>query len=165
MGGAGGTAMGAKAGPVGAIAGAAAGTLLGAAGGIADVAYGDMLREEALDYRQDMFNYSLENIQALPDSIAKVTAYTNNNRIFPTLEYYTCTDTEKRALANKIAYNGMTVMRIGMMGEFVGNNWSYGDIESKGYIKGKLIRLETIDDDYHLVNALSGELDKGVYIK
>lgn len=136
-----------------------------ALGTAADVAFNEALHNEAMDYRQDLFNYSLDNIQALPDSIAKVTAYTKSNRIFPTLEYYTCTDAEKRALANKIAYNGMTTMRIGTIGEFVGNNWSYGDIESKGYIKGKLIRLETVEDDYHLVNALSGELDKGVFIK
>lgn len=165
MGGAGGALAGSKGGPVGMIAGAAVGTIASAVGGAMDVAYGDMLREEALDYRKDMFNYSLDNIQALPDSISKVTAYTKNNRIFPILEYYTCTPEEKKALANKIAYNGMTTMRIGTMGEFVGNNWSYGDIESKGYIKGKLIRLETVEDDYHLVNALSGELDKGVFIK
>lgn len=169
MGGAGGAAMGAKAGPVGAIAGGILGTVMGAAGGAQDVYYGDKLREEALTYKQDMFNYSVQNIQALPDSIAKVTAYTKNNRIFPTLEYYTCTDIEKQALANKIAWNGMTTMRIGTMSEFVGNNWSYTinneTIESKGYIKGKLIRLPNVEDDYHVVNALSGELDKGVYIK
>ena len=59
----------------------------------------------------------------------------------------------------------MTVMRIGTMNEFISNSWSYNDIESKGYIKGKLIRLETIEDDYHIVNAISGELNKGVYIQ
>ena len=59
----------------------------------------------------------------------------------------------------------MTTMRIGTINEFIDNDWSYQDIESKGYIKGKLIRLDTINDDYHIVNALSGELDKGVFIE
>lgn len=164
MGGAGGAVMGAKGGVAGAIAGAVVGTAAGAVGGALDVKYGDILRAEALDYTKDMYNYSLDNIKALPDSIQKVTAYTKNNKIFPVLEHYTCTEVEKRALANKIAYNGMTTMRIGTISDFIGNTWSYQDIESKGYIKGKLIRLETLNDDYHIVNALSGELDKGVFI-
>lgn len=165
MGGAGGALAGSKAGPYGAIAGAVVGTVSSAVGGALDVNYGDILRSEALDYTKDMYNYQLDNIKALPNSIAKVTAYTKNNKIFPILEYYTCTVTEKNAIANKIAYNGMTTMRIGTMNEFIGNTWSYNDIESQGYIKGKLIRLETVEDDYHIINAISGELDKGVFIK
>lgn len=166
IGGASGALVGSKAGPYGAIAGAVVGTAASAIGGILDVQYGDILRNEALDYTKDMFGYQLGNIQALPYSLAKTSAFTANNKIWPFLEYYTCTETEKRALANKIAWNGMTVMRIGTMNEFIGNTWSYQDIKSKGYIKGKLIRLEElIGDDYHIVNALSGELDKGVFIQ
>lgn len=165
MGGAAGATVGSKAGPYGAIAGGIIGTATSAVGGALDVYYGDQLRAEALDYTKDMFGYQLGNIQALPYSLAKTSAFTANNKIWPFIEHYTCTETEKRALANKIAYNGMTVMRIGTMSEFIDNSWSYNEIESKGYIKGKLIRLETVNDDYHIVNALSGELDKGVYIK
>ena len=33
-----------------------------------------------------------------------------------------------------------------------------------GYFKGQLIRLETIVDDSHIVNAIASELYKGVYI-
>ena len=166
-----GALTGAKGGVAGAIAGAVVGTAAGAIGGALDVYYGDLLRNEALDYRQDMFNYQLDNIKALPDSIAKVTAYTRNNKIFPILEYYTCTPTEKRAIAKKIAYNGMTVGRIGTMSEFLINDWSYQDIEtnqvieSKGYIKGQLIRFDDFGEDFHIVNSISGELYKGVYTK
>lgn len=148
-------------GGVGAVAGAA--TMAGAAS--ADLYYGNKLRAEALDYKTDMYNYQLDNIKAMPNSLAKVSAYTENNKIFPILEYYTCTDTEKRAIANKIAYNGMTVMRIGTMNEFINNKWSYNGIQSQGYIKGKLIRLTGVEEDYVIVNAISGELDKGVFIQ
>lgn len=164
-GGAAGAIMGAKGGIAGAIAGAAVGTAAGAIGGALDVKYGDVLRNEALDYTKDMFNYSLDNIKALPDSIAKVTAYTKNNKIFPILEYYTCTDKEKLAIANKIIWNGMTVMRIDVIQDFLGNTWSYLGNTSKGYIKGKLIRVEGIEDDYHVINAIAGELDKGAYFE
>lgn len=164
-GGVAGAAMGAKGGIAGAVAGAVVGTVAGAVGGALDIKYGDILRNEALDYTKDMFNYSLDNIKALPDSIAKVTAYTKNNKIFPILEYYTCTDKEKLAVANKIIWNGMTVMRIDTIQNFLGNTWSYLGNTSKGYIKGKLIRVEGIEDDYHVINAIAGELDKGAYFE
>lgn len=164
-----GAAMGGMAGssfgPVGSILGGAVGAASMLGSSIADLHYGEKLRAEALDYKTDMYNYQLDNIKAMPNSLAKVTAYTENNKIFPILEYYTCTDTEKRAIANKIAYNGMTVMRIGTMNEFINNKWSYNDIQSQGYIKGKLIRLIGIEEDYVIVNAISGELDKGVFIQ
>lgn len=157
MGGAGGAAMGAKAGPWGAVAGAAVGTALGAVGGALDVYYGDQLRSEALDYTKDMYNYSLKNIQALPNGITKTSPLTANFKFFPFIEMYTCTEVEKEAFINKLKYNGMTVMRISNIGNFLNDELSY--------IKGKLIRLESLNDDYHIINALSGELDKGVFIK
>lgn len=152
-------------GPMGAVAGAIGGGAASLAGGIADYSLNEQLRNEALDYTRDMFGYQLGNIQALPNTIAKVTAFNRNNKIFPVLEYYTCTSREKEALANKIAWNGMTVMAIGTMSNYIGNTWSYNGIESKGYIKGQLIRLDDTVEDFHLINAISGELNKGVYIK
>ena len=170
-----GTASGALTGSMvgsGAI-GAVVGGVASAVGGIADIALNEKLRSEALDYTKDMFGYQLGNIQALPNTIAKVSAFNRNNKIFPVLEYYTCTDREKEALANKIAWNGMSVGAIGTIGNYIGNTWSYNNIESKGYIKGQLIRMEfpaehksnLHAEDYRIVNAISGELYKGVYIK
>ena len=50
----------------------------------------------------------------------------------------------------------MTVMAIGTINTYIQ--------ATPSYIKGKLIRLEDIADDYHLVNSISEELNKGVYI-
>ena len=152
-------------GGIGAGIGAGVGTLLSAVGGVSDYAIKEKLRYEALDYTKDQFGYQLGNIQALPDSLAKTSAFNISNKIFPFLEYYTCTKEEKIALANKIAYNGMTVMRIGTISEFVDNIWQYEDIKAKNYIKGKLIRLENTNEDYHIINSISNELNQGVYIK
>lgn len=152
---------------VGSIAGAVAGSKLGggvgavaglgltAAAGIADYQINEQLRNENMDYTKDMFGYQLGNIKAVPDGLSKTTAYTKNNKYFPFLEFYTCTDEEKNALKNKLKYNGMTVMRIGTINEFLQAEQSY--------IKGRLIRLEG-DYDNHYVNELSQELYKGVYI-
>lgn len=150
-------------GPVGAGIGAALGGVASLGGGIADLQIQKSLQNEAIDYKKDQFGYQLGNIQALPTSLSRTSAFTYNNKIFPLLEYYTCTETEKRAIANKIAYNGMTVMRVGTISEFLNNRWKYEDIESQGYFKGKLIRFET-NEDFHYVNMLANELDKGVFI-
>ena len=120
------------------------------------------LQSEALDYKKDMFNYQLGNIKALPDTISKIDAFNNVFALWPIIEYYTCTEEEKKAVANKIAYNSMSVGRIGKIKDFKDNKWSYGDITSKGYIKGSLIRVE-IDEDTQYVNELANEIYKGVY--
>ena len=154
---------------VGGLTNAGVGVLSGAAsaaGGVADLVIQQQLHNEQLDYKKDMFGYQLDNIKALPHSIAKTTAYTKNNKIFPILEYYTCTDEEKEAVANKIAFNGMSVGVIDKPINYIGNSWSYGDIQDKGYIKCKLIKLEgTRANDFHMVNMLGEELNKGVYTK
>ena len=136
-----------------------------AAGGLADMAITDKLHNEALDYKKDMFGYQLDNIKALPYSISKTTAYTYNNKIFPIIEYYTCTEEEKKAFANKIAYNGMTVGVIDKIINYADNTWSYKDITDKGYVKARLIRVEGIDDDTNLLNSLADEVFKGFYTK
>ena len=164
QGGIAGAMSGAKAGPYGVIAGAVLGTATSAAAGALDYSMNETLRNEALDYKRDMFGYQLGNIQALPQSISRTTAFTYNNKYFPIVEYYTCTDTEKNALANKIAYNSMTVMAIGKLKDYASNIWSYNDITSKGYIKGSLIRLD-INDDFHLLNEIANEIYKGVYLQ
>ena len=159
--------------PVGTTIGAVAGAGLSIAGGIADYSINEKLRNEALDYTKDNFGFQIGNIQALPQSITKITAYNYNNKIFPILEHYSCTDIEKEAVANKIAYNGMTTMVIGKIKDYINNTWVYGNIKSKGYIKGKLISLELPvnhklgihSESYNIINAISRELDKGVFTK
>lgn len=142
--------------PYAAVAGGVVGGAASGIAGIADIKLNEQLRREALDYAQDQFGYQLQNIQALPYSLTKVGAQNNDYKLFPFLEYYTCSDTEKQALRDKIKYNGMTIMRIGTMEGFIQ--------PEKSYIKGKLIRLETVADDYHIVNMISKELNEGVFI-
>jgi hypothetical protein len=149
----------------GAAIGGVVGGVSSLAGGIADVKIKDKLRYEAIDYTKDQFGYQLGNIQALPNTIGKVSAFNENNKIFPVLEYYTCTEEEKTALLNKLAWNGMTTMVIGTINDYLGNNWSYDDIESRGYIKGQLIRFEEEGEDFHIINEIASELNKGVYIE
>lgn len=147
----------------GAIAGGIAGTVTSGLGGIRDVQLNTLLRNEAIDYTMDQFGYQLGNIQALPVSLARTSAFTVNNKVYPFLEYYTCTEEEKRALANKIAHNGMTVMRIGKIIDYIENTWSYDDIVARNYIKGKIIKCIGLEDEYHVANTIAKELNQGIY--
>lgn len=131
---------------------------LSLAAGLRDLRLNNMLRNEALDYSRDQFGYQLGNVQALPTTLAKITAINENNKIFPILEYYTATEQEKEALRKKIQYNGMTVMAISTINDFLQ--------ESTGeqYIKGQLIRIEgEFYEDYHIAKRIAYELNNGIY--
>ena len=143
--------------PYAAAAGAVVGGAASLAGGIADIVINEQLRAEGIDYAKDNFGYSLGNIKALPYSLSKSSAFDINSKIFPFLEYYTATDTEKEALRLKIKYNGMTVMRIGTISDYVRPN-------EQTFIKGQLIRLEGLNDEFHLIKEISAEINKGVFI-
>lgn len=142
----------------GSLIGGIAGAGLSLTGGIMDININESLRNETLDYTKDLFGYQLGNIKAQAQSLAKASALTINNKLFPFLEYYTCSDVQKRALKNKVEYDGMTVMRIGTISEFLQEDYSY--------IKGKIIRFnKAISDDYHLATSIADEINKGVFIR
>ena len=139
--------------------GAAVGGIFSGVGGIADLIINEKLRNESLDYKKDMFSMELNNIQALPQTISKVSALNQNNKLVPVLEYYTCTPEERKAFENKLKWNGMTLGIIIDQGEQEFNKYT------GGYIKGQLIRIESNGEDFHLFNSLSEEFNKGVYIE
>lgn len=151
--------------PIGAIAGGVAGGGASLIGGIADLQYADILRGEALDYKKDMFGYSLANIQALPQALTKSSPLSNNNPIWPIFEIYEASQTEKSALIEKIKYNGMSVGVIGTLDDYIDNIEFYrSDGFDKMYFKGTLIKLDSIYADSHIVNAISNELNRGIYL-
>ena len=145
-------------GPVGAAVGGALSGLTSAIAGAADIKLNDRLRNEAIDYTRDNFNYQLGNIKALPQSIARTTALTYNNKLVPILEYYTCTSEEKEILKQKLKYNGMRVEKI------YPNGINELLKTEKTYIKGKLLRVESLAADYVILNAIASEIYQGVFI-
>lgn len=182
-----GTLQGAAAGGVvgntfgltGAGIGGAFGGVASLVGGLRDLSLNEQLRRETMAYTKDMHNLQMQNIQALPTSLSKVDAFNQQNKCFPFVEIYDCTDEEKLNLCNKIKYTGMTVNRVGKLIDYV-NSWSYpsqagGDDKWVSvyfpYIKGQLILSSGIDyvedwnihEDNHFINALAQEISKGVY--
>lgn len=143
-------------GGVGAVVGGVAGTAASMVGGIMDVSMQQALHNEAIDYTKDNFGYQLQNIQALPNTLNKVSSIISVSKLFPFVEYYTCTNEEKEALENKLKYNGMTVGRIGKIQDYL-----QGDTQT--YVQGQLIRLEG-KFDTHIANEIANEFKKGWYI-
>ena len=160
---AGGITGGMAGGVPGAIAGAVVGTATSLAGGILDFQNNERLRRESIDYTKDQFGYSLRNIQALPNTLNKTSSIVAISKLFPFVEKYTCTEEEKEALRNKIKYNGMTIMRIGTIQDFIGISYPSGS--QYNYVKAKLIRSVDISSDYNVLEAIAEELNKGVYFK
>ena len=156
-GGAAGAAIGGK---TGGLYGAAAGAAVGALGGgiTAGIDYANNIKmmEENKQYAIDMYSYNLQNIQAIPTSLTKTSALTYNTRVWPFIEYYTCTDAEKDALKDKIKYNGMTIMKVGKLNDYL--------LGEDNFYKGKLIRLPDVKLDGHMAFEIYNELNKGVYL-
>ena len=156
----GGTTGAMAGGMMGGVAGAVAGGVVGTVGalgtGIADIEMQKALHNEAIDYAKDNFGFQLGNIKALPNTLNKVSSIVANSKLFPFVEYYTCTEEEKKAFDDKIKYNGMTIGRIGHILDF-----KHPDAQT--YVKGQIIRLEG-NFDTHEANEIANEFMKGWYI-
>ena len=140
----------------GAIAGGVVGTAGSLAGGIADINMQKEMQREAVDFSRDNFGFQLGNIKALPNTLNKVSSIVANNKLFPFVEYYTCTGEERKALEDKLKYNGMTIGRIGKIEDFL-------HPDAQTYVKGQLIRLEG-NYEAHTANEIANEFMKGWYI-
>ena len=144
-------------GPYGAIAGAVVGGVTSGVGGVLDLLNLEKRQQETRNYAIDNYNLQLGNIQALPYSITKTSALTFNNKLFPFIEIYECSEVEKEAYYLKLKYNGMTVSKIDYMKYYTSD-------DNDNYFRAKLIRIETISEDNHYVEAINEELMKGVFI-
>lgn len=137
----------------------AVGATGGLASGITNIAFGEKTFKEQREMAIDMHNFQLDNIQAIPDSLTKVDSYNNNNKIFPFLEMYSCTEEEKEIFRSKLKYEGMTVNAIGKLEDYL------SPFESLTFVKGQILRLEGLREDNHFANEIYTEVAKGVYIE
>jgi hypothetical protein len=153
-----GTAQGVVLGGVaGGVGGAIAGGVASAIGGAADIGISQALYKENKSYQTDLFNYNLQNVRALPDSLSKISSITYNNKLYPFVEYYTCTEEEKDALRLKLKYNGMTVMKIDKI-----KNYIYPG--EQNFLQGQIIRIENLNEEDHVARMIYEEIKKGVFL-
>ena len=133
-------------------AGAIVGGIASAGAGAMDIIANEQMRQNKRGEMIDQFNFSLENVQARPRTIANVGTFDINNKIFPILEMFDCTDEEKEILRMKLRYTGYTINKIAYLRDYMG-----------GYFKGVVIFNEDIDEDSHVQEVINEELGKGVY--
>ena len=140
----------------GAVAGSIIAGTASAVGGMADVSINRRLREDARDAANDQFSYNLGNIKARPNSLTRVGALNANNKLFPFLEFYSCTSQEKDALKKRMQYEGYSLGVVGRLADYLKPN-------ENTYIRARIINIEGINDDTDLINAISNRLMGGVY--
>ena len=132
--------------------------VLSAGAGVADTIMNENLRREQINRQKDLFNYNLQNIQALPYSLAKTSSFNINSKYVPFLEFYTCTEEEKQTLLDKLKWQGMTIMRTGYIPNYL------DPTAEETYIEATPLRLN-IKEDAHTAQEIAKELQMGVYIK
>lgn len=151
--------------PMSAIGGVGLGAGLSAAGGIADMQLSEQLYQESKKFKQDTFSLQLDNIKARPQSLAKTSGFTNNNKYFPFIEYYTCTDEEKMLFANYIRNYSMTVNKYDNIVNYINNIFGYAGIQDRGFIQAEIINAVNFTGESHELVELNRELNSGVYFK
>lgn len=152
---------------VGGGAGAAAGAAISAAAGVADMYIGGRRYEENRSYATDLHKLELANVQAMPETLARTTAFNIDNRYFPVFTIYYPTPEEVNYVVNYINNHSMSVGIVDFPRNYVNNRWesSYGaELADRGFISGSIIKIDTIHDT-HFVDALNDEFTKGVYLR
>lgn len=148
---------------IGGAVGAVAAGIGSAAAGIEQYKDNQKLRAEEISLKKDLWKNQLDNVKAQADTLSKVSAYNLNNKVFPVLEIYDCTDEEKTLFDNFINYNGMTINRI----DTIANQLSLTDLDyspTYKFISGSILRYENdLVEDLHALNNIASELKRGVY--
>lgn len=152
-----GGAIGTAGGPIGMGIGALAGGLASGGAGIADILIQEQLFKENRNYSKDMYQMGLQNIKALPDTLARVSSFDIDNKIFPFIEEYNATSEEKQALYGSLYYYGMTIGRVDTIINYTST--------TPQYIQANIIRFpELLAIDTSIANEIASELRKGVFI-
>lgn len=140
------------------VAGAITG-VASAAGGIADVALSEVKYRNNRQQAIDIHNYQLDNVKALPDTLTKVSSYNINNKYFPFIEEYTCTEEEVKAFIGYLRERNYKIGVVSTINDVLENG--YNDYE---YVKANVLRLPLIKDDFHLASTIAEELETGAYM-
>ena len=143
--------------PYGAIAGGLVAGVASGVGAAYDITILGKRQKEQRELAIDKYKLQLGNVKALPYTLTKVGVFDINSKIFPFIEYYTCTEEERNMFINKIKWESMTVGRIDYLPTFIKQ-------DELQYFKGEVIRLDNLSSDNKVALAIYEELLKGVYV-
>lgn len=147
----------------GAVAGGPIGAGLGAIGSLATGLGGAYLnamqRTEQMNYAKDQHELQLRNIGMQSQPLAKTQSFTVVNALFPFIEYYSASDSEKTILDNLLKQHGYTIGKMTTFGAMKENVNSLSR-----YVRGRLMEFD-MPDDTHIAEQIIRELAEGVYIE
>ena len=143
---------------VGGVAGGVIGGIASAAAGGLDIYANKQLRADQRESTIQQFDWQNQNIQALPNTITKLTNFNEEMPKVPYLEIYTCTDEEKNNFKKYLALRDYTINRYGKFVDYIKPN------DGKTFLRGTLIRLEGVQDDTHYIAAIADEVKQGFYV-
>ena len=113
--------------------------------------------ENNIEDKKYLHNLEMGNIKAQPSTITKVGAQDISNKMFPILEWYSCTDEEADSIRSYLDNFSFTINRQGNIKDYMkelGRTW----------IEADLITVPNFKGDAHELMELKNELMKGVYI-
>lgn len=159
-----GTFAGAQSGGMmGGVYGAVAGGVVGGAGslvsGLVGRSWNERLRTEEMSYAEDMFAYSLQNIQMQAQPLSHSNYITIGNSYYPYLEVYDCTDTEKTIFTERLRINGWSLGIVTTIANMKTVASASGT--PTNFVKGKLVKFDG-DEDAHVCAEINIELERGV---
>lgn len=109
---------------------------------------------------RELFNYQLDNIKSQPNPITKLTSINSDFRVFPFIEIYDTTETDLKNFRNLIKFNGMTIMCMGKLEEYLKPN-------DETFFQASVIRFADFigkENSNQLVIDINRELETGIYI-
>ena len=120
----------------------------------------ESIQNVQLEAQRKLFEYQLDNIQSQPTTISKLTSINTDFRIFPFVEVFTGSDTDIKNFRNNIKWNGMTIMCVGKIEEYLESG-------TETFVQATLLRYNhfiNIENDFTAVQEINTELNKGIYI-
>lgn len=148
--------IGSSFGAPGAIIGGVAGLVGGGLAGYADYQLIEKQYDENRQYQIDLFNYNNQNVQALPTTLSATGALNPNNKIFPVIEFYDCTEEENEAFINALDFLGFT------LGFITKELTNYAN--NSKFVQGNVIKFNT-EIEPQIALELNIELQKGAFIE
>lgn len=131
--------------------------LLGIGSQVSNTIMGYENARHNIEDKKYLHNLEMGNIKAQPNTITKVGAQDISNKMFPILEWYSCTDEEADSVRNYLDDFSFTINRQGNIKDYMkelGRTW----------IEADLITVPNFKGDAHELMELKNELMKGVYI-
>lgn len=147
---------------VGTAVGAIVGGVSGAITGAYNMGENIYNSNRAIGNYKRSFKWSCENIQAMPNTLNKISTIVNSNKIFPIIEKYTCLQEEKDNFGKYLYLNGQSIDMVGTIKDYWGGVFF-------PYIEAVLIRVDNSSRwnglTADMLNEINKELDGGLFFE